>query len=71
MHVVIMVILSMYQVGLMEEEKVLASVEESARETGSRIDGAMKKTRFYLAQDQESIGRYSSDTAKYMSDILQ
>ena len=48
----------------MEEEKVLASVEESARETGSRIDGAMKKTRFYLAQDQESIGRYSSKPSK-------
>ena len=67
MHVVIMIILLFYEVGLMEEEKVLASVEESARDTGSRIDGAMKKTRFYLAQDQESIGRYSSETSRSMS----
>ena len=56
MHVVILIMLSLYLVGLMEEEEVLASVEVSARETGSRIDGSMKKTRFYLAQDQESIG---------------
>lgn len=40
----------------MEEEKVLSSVADS-RESTARMDGAMKKTRFYLAQDQGSIGK--------------
>ncbi|XP_067940772.1 GTPase-activating protein and VPS9 domain-containing protein 1-like [Watersipora subatra] len=54
-------------VGLLEEDKVLSSV---ARETTSRLDGAMKKTRFYLAQDQESIGNVSECQVSELADAI-
>ena len=58
------------QVGLLEEEKVLSSVAES-RESTSRMDGAMKKTRFYLAQDQESIGTSAASCLGLVVSVLQ